>query len=72
MDEENEDCLLEWFEKVAEDGKISEEALKNWAVQNKPIHSFSLLQLIEIVAFIIREITLLNSCMRVFDADKHL
>lgn len=27
------DCLVEWFEKVAEDGKISEEALTNWAVQ---------------------------------------
>lgn len=36
MNEENVDCLLEWFEKVAQDGKISEEALKNWAVQKKP------------------------------------
>lgn len=29
---ENEDCLHEWFEKVAEAGKINETALTNWAV----------------------------------------
>lgn len=33
MNKENKDCLLEWFEKVAEAGKINETALTNWAVQ---------------------------------------
>ncbi|CDP03109.1 unnamed protein product [Coffea canephora] len=32
MNEENGTCLLAWFEKVAEQGKISKESLTDWAV----------------------------------------
>lgn len=33
MNKENGSCLLEWFQKVAEGGKITKEALNDWVVR---------------------------------------